>query len=139
MELGYHQSELPPQELWVTTTWDKDDTDIDTHVTELGTGEEIAYYSRQQSWGSLDIDVINGFGPENVKSNPGFSSGQGYEVKIHYYSDHGNGSTNTTVRVVYVDPEGGMKVCDIITTQLVENSKDWWTVGMFGPGLACPE
>ena len=108
-------AELPPQELWVNTTWDMDDTDIDTHVTELGSLSEIAYYSSSRPWGSLDIDVIYGYGPENVKSAPDYSSDAGYEVKIHYYSDHSNGPTDTTVRVVYVDPTTDM-VCDIIAT-----------------------
>ena len=132
--------ELPPQELWVNTTWDMDDTDIDTHVTELGSMEEVAYYSSSRSWGSLDLDVIYGYGPENVKSAAGYSSSAGYEVKIHYYSDHGNGPTDTTVRVVYVDPDSG-EVCDIIATQPMVDAAgdDWWTVGTFGPGLASPE
>ena len=132
--------EAPPQELWVNTTWDLDDSDIDTHVTELGSMQEIAYYSSRRDWGSLDIDVIYGYGPENVKSTPGYSSDAGYEVKIHYYSDHGNGPTDTTVRVVYVDPTSG-DVCDIIATQEMRmgGGADWWTVGTFGPGLACPE
>ena len=131
--------ELPPQELWVNTTWDMDDTDIDTHVTELGSMEEIAYYSSTRDWGSLDIDVIYGYGPENVKSaDDGYSSDAGYEVKIHYYSDHGNGATDTTVRVVYVDPTTN-EVCDIIATQTMSATGDWWTVGTFGPGFICPE
>ena len=131
--------ELPPQELWVNTTWDKDDTDIDTHVTELGSLSEIAYYSSRRDWGSLDIDVIYGYGPENVKSAADYSSDVGYEVKIHYYSDHGNGATDTTVRVVYVDPTTN-EVCDIIATQTMDMSgSDWWTVGTFGPGFVCPE
>jgi hypothetical protein len=133
-------AELPAQELWVNTTWDLDDSDIDTHVTELGSMSEIAYYSSSRDWGSLDIDVIYGYGPENVKSTPGYSSDAGYEVKIHYYSDHGNGSTSTTVRVVYVDPDS-LEVCDIIATQPLrkDGDNDWWTVGTFGPGFACPE
>jgi hypothetical protein len=133
-------AKLPAQELWVNTTWDMDDTDIDTHVTELGSMSEIAYYSSSRDWGSLDIDVIYGYGPENVKSTPGYSSDAGYEVKIHYYSDHGNGPTDTTVRVVYVDPDT-LEVCDIIATQpmRIGGGADWWTVGTFGPGFACPE
>ena len=130
--------ELPPQEIWVNTTWDKDDTDIDTHVTELGSLSEIAYYSANQPWGSLDIDVIYGFGPENVKSATDYTSDVGYEVKIHYYSDHGNGATDTTVRVVYVDPTTN-EVCDIIATTNMAATGDWWTVGTFGPGFVCPE
>jgi hypothetical protein len=130
--------DAPPQEIWVNTTWDMDDTDIDTWVTNNVTGDRVGWSNSSTIWGSLDIDVIYGYGPENVKSDPSYSGGE-YEVAIHYYSDHGNGPTNTTVRVVYVDPNQST-VCDITATNNMVDSPDteWWTVGMFGPGLACP-
>ncbi|MEC8277434.1 MAG: hypothetical protein VX026_06955 [Myxococcota bacterium] len=89
-----------------------------------------------QSWGDLDIDDVNGFGPETFTSTPG-TSGLNYEVKVHYYSDHGNGDTNVTMRVVYYDGSTG-ELCDISATQSMA-SYEWWSVGMFGPGLSCPQ
>lgn len=122
----------PGQELLTILTWDVDDTDLDTHI--LSEGDEIAYYSMSRDWGDLDIDDTNGFGPETVTSTPE-TSGRNYEVQVHYYSDHGNGPATATMRVVYVDPSGA--ICDVTASQAM-NSYDWWTVGAFGPGLACP-
>jgi hypothetical protein len=128
----------PAQEIWIATSWDLDDSDIDTWTVNNVTGESVGWSSSSSSWGSLDVDDTNGHGPENIKSFPEYVGGE-YEVKIHYWSDHGNGNTNTTVRVVYVDPDTD-EVCDVTVTQeMVDTSEtEWWTVGMFGPGLACP-
>ena len=126
-------SSAPAQEMLTILTWDKDDTDVDTHV--YSAGQEVAYYSMHRSWGDLDIDDVNGFGPETFTSTPE-TSGQDYEVRVHYYSDHGNGPTEVTIRVVYYDQSTG-ETCDVTATQTMA-SHDWWSVGMFGPGLACP-
>lgn len=128
------QADPPGQEMLVLVTWDKDDTDVDTHV--FSEGAEVAYYSMSQPWGDLDIDDTDGFGPETFTSTPG-TEGNLYEVKVHYYSDHGNGPTTATVRVVHHDSTTG-ETCDLTTSKQL-NSYDWWTVGAFGPGLSCPE
>ena len=125
--------EAPAQEILTILTWDKDDTDVDTHI--ISNGSEVAYYSMSQSWGDLDIDDVNGFGPETFTSTPGTEGGN-YEVKVHYYSDHGNGDTSVSMRVVYYDSSTG-ELCDITATETM-TSYGWWTVGMFGPGLSCP-
>lgn len=125
--------EAPAQEILTILTWDKDDTDVDTHI--ISSGSEVAYYSMSQSWGDLDIDDVNGFGPETFTSTPGTEGGN-YEVKVHYYSDHGNGDTSVSMRVVYYDSSTG-ELCDITATENM-SSYGWWTVGMFGPGLSCP-
>ena len=98
-------------------------------------GDAVGWSSSSRTWGALDIDDVNGYGPENIKTVPGYTGGE-YEVKIHYYSDHFNGPTIPTVRVVYVDPTDNT-VCDVTASQLME-TREWWTVGMFGPGFACP-
>lgn len=125
------RDDRPVQEFTLILSWDKDDTDVDSHV--FAAGEEVAYYSLQTSWGELDIDDIDGFGPETLTSKPSVS-GETYDVRIHYYSDHGNGATNATARVIYADPEGG--VCDVSASRDLSDG-DWWSVGTFAPGL-CP-
>ena len=126
------QQDLPAQELLLILSWDKDDTDVDLHVTSGDS--EVAYYSLSQSWGDLDIDDTNGFGPETFTSSPG-TNGLEYNVQVHYYSSHGNGDTNVTLRAVYVDPNG--EVCDVTATQNMD-SYEWWDVAKFGPGVPCP-
>lgn len=125
----------PAQELLVIMAWDQDDTDIDLHVVG-DDGTEVAYYSMNQSWGDLDIDDIDGFGPETFSSTPE-TSGNHYAVGAHYYSDHGNGPTTVNVRVVYHDPSTG-EVCDVTASKEMFTS-EWWGAATFGPGLPCPE
>jgi hypothetical protein len=127
------RADPPAQELLTILSWDIDDTDADTHIYSQET--EVAYYSKSQSWGDLDIDDVDGFGPETFTSKPD-QAGQSYEVRVHYYSDHGNGDANATMRVVYFDASTDT-VCDITATHPLA-SGEWWTVGQFGPGLECP-
>jgi hypothetical protein len=123
----------PAQEMLVILSWDKDDTDVDMHL--YSDASEVAYYSMSQGWGDLDIDDIDGFGPETFASNAD-TSGNIYEVKVHYYSDHGNGDTEVTARVVYYDATTD-SVCDVNATAVM-SSYGWWDVGVFGPGMDCP-
>ncbi len=124
-------SDAPVQEFLLVLSWDKNDTDVDAHVHAAG--EEVAYYNLQTSWGELDIDDIDGFGPETITSDPSVGD-ERYDVRIHYYSDHGNGPTTATTRVIYADPDGG--VCDVTVSKRLSND-EWWNVGTFAPGL-CP-
>jgi uncharacterized protein YfaP (DUF2135 family) len=89
-----------------------------------------------QSWGDLDIDDIDGFGPETFTSTT-TTWGNIYDLRLHYYSDHRNGATTATVRVVYYDDSVG-RICDMAASKLM-NSYEWWSVGSFGPGMVCPE
>lgn len=125
----------PAQELLTILTWDVDNSDVDTHITNNTAGSEVAYYSLSQSWGDLDIDDTNGFGPETFTSTAD-TSGQLYEIKAHYYSDHGSGPTTATMRVVYTDSATG-ETCDF-TTSTTFSSGAWWDVATVGPGMACP-
>jgi hypothetical protein len=126
------RDEPPAQELLTILTWDKDDTDIDTHITSQGS--EVAYYSLSQAWGDLDIDDVNGFGPETFTSTTE-TWGQAYNVRVHYYSDHGNGESTATMRVIYYDQDAG-KLCDMTASQTMA-SYEWWDVGTFAPGMDC--
>lgn len=129
------RDDAPAQELLTILTWDVDNSDVDTHVTNNTVGSEVAYYSMHQSWGDLDIDDTNGFGPETFTTTAG-TSGQLYEIKAHYYSDHGSGPTTATMRVVYYDSASG-QTCDF-TTSTTFSSGAWWDVATVGPGMACP-
>jgi len=127
--------DAPGQELMTILTWDVDDTDVDTHIYNNTDGGEVAYYSMHTSWGDLDIDDTNGFGPETFTTTPG-TSGKLYDIKAYYYSDHGNGPTTATMRVIYHNADDGT-TCDFTASQTMA-SYEWWDVAVVGPGLACP-
>lgn len=122
----------PAQELLVVTSWDTDNTDVDTHV--YANGQHIWYADKDPEIGNLDIDDVNGYGPETITSE---MTGLEWEVKLHYYSDHGNGSTNATVRVIYYD---GTDVCDLTIPVDGFSSGEWFPIGIFGGAdFECPD
>ncbi len=101
----------PDEDIHIQLVWDTDRTDVDLHFLHPSgtwgrTPYDCYFGNRTANWGvtgtanddpSLDIDDTNGFGPENINlNNPEDLS---YSVAAHYYSDHGNGPSNTTVRI----------------------------------------
>lgn len=85
----------------VTLTWDNT-ADLDLHVFDPS-GEEI-YWSNDvsASGGTLDVDDIDGFGPENIYWPTGGSPTGSYEVYVHHYVWSGDDyptSANYTVLV----------------------------------------
>jgi hypothetical protein len=126
------EGEMPAQELLVVTSWNIDNTDVDTHV--YADGMHIWYADKDPAIGNLDIDDTNGFGPETITSE---MTGLEWEVKLHYYSDHGQGNTNASVRVIYFD---GVDVCDLTIPVDDFASGEWFPVGIFGGAdFVCPD
>jgi hypothetical protein len=98
----------------VEVSWNTDYTDIDTHLLHVGgaTGWfssplDCYYANRTPSWDAaglpddprLDIDDVEGFGPENINVDSPVV-GASYRVGIHYYDDDiCNCATNVTVRI----------------------------------------
>lgn len=82
----------------ITLTWN-DGADLDIHVIDPN-GEEI-YYAHQYSasGGVLDIDDINGYGPENIFWQTNHAPSGNYQVYVHDYNDNGFGSSNYTVLI----------------------------------------
>ena len=86
-------------------------SDLDLHFMHpLGTWNEAPYDifwgNRTGEWGlpgpddnpSLDIDDINGAGPENINlaaTEPDAT----YQVAVYYFQDHGFGPSNATTRI----------------------------------------
>ena len=74
----------------VTLTWNTTATDLDLYTIDP-TGDYSSYYhNTTASGGTLDHDVTGGYGPEHWTLS-GINTvqwGQGYKVRIHYYSDH---------------------------------------------------
>ncbi|MBN4071759.1 hypothetical protein JYT30_01205, partial [Desulfotalea psychrophila] len=85
----------------VTLTWDKNDTDLDLYTIDP-TGDYSAYYHKiTGDGGELDYDDTNGYGPEHwtLQYSDTVRWDQDYRIRVHYYSDHGNGGTNYDVTV----------------------------------------
>jgi hypothetical protein len=129
----------PTQELLVVTSWNTNDTDVDSHLYVTGGGGEdhIWYADRVGTYAELDVDDVDGYGPETITSNSGNQAGLTYDFRLHYYSDHGNSSpqTDVTVRVIYAN-ESSNVFCDV--TRVVRDFRNgaWENIGIFGPELA---
>lgn len=107
-------SAVPWQTVHVELTWDRDETDVDLHLvseTEGGTFHtepfDCYYENTNPDWGvpgvtvddpAIDIDDVDGFGPENVSLNEP-KDGYRYRVSAHYFDDRGLGSSTVTVRI----------------------------------------
>jgi hypothetical protein len=77
---------VPLMAFRATLTWNTDGTDVDFWVTDPN-GEKCYFANRTTASGlTLDVDDMDGFGPENITSTsmiPG-----DYLVQVHYWSDH---------------------------------------------------
>jgi hypothetical protein len=93
-------SQVPLMALHCTLTWDTYGTDVDLWVTDPN-GERCYWAHRQTASGlSLDVDDVNGYGPENI-TTPSVIPGD-YLVQVHYYSDHDSENAIGTNSVVVI-------------------------------------
>ncbi len=71
-----------------TLFWDTDGTDVDLWVTDPD-GERCYFANRNTASGlQLDVDDVNGYGPENITGQSDLPPGE-YLVQVHYWSDRG--------------------------------------------------
>ncbi len=103
----------PSEQLQLQVTWALDGTDLDLHLlhsnaTAWGQSPWDCYWQNSSpEWGdagnsdnpSLDIDDVDGLGPENI-TFPNPSDGT-YNVGVYYYDDKNLGSTDAIVRAFY--------------------------------------
>lgn len=79
-------AQVPLMALLATLTWNTGGTDVDFWITDPN-GEKCYYAHPSTASGlALDVDDINGYGPENITTAaviPG-----DYIVQVHYFSDH---------------------------------------------------
>jgi len=115
-------SAVPDEDIHVQLVWgtaadsdqsDSDGTDLDLHYLNPKASSwneapwDIFWNHKTADWGqenvpdddpSLDIDDVDGAGPENINHhNP--RSGSQYTVGVYYYDDHGFGPSYATVRI----------------------------------------
>jgi hypothetical protein len=101
----------PDEDIHYQLVWDTNGTDVDSHFLNPqgrwnASPWDVYYLNRSPNWGSrtrsdddpsLDIDDVDGFGPENTNlDNP---ENIAYRVGAFYFSDHGRGASNVTVRI----------------------------------------
>jgi hypothetical protein len=129
----------------VEVIWNTASSDVDTHLLRMASGSpwfntpnDCYYANRTPSWDAagtaddprLDIDDVDGFGPENINVDVPVT-GNTYRVGIHYYSDHGAGASSVTVRIYC----GDVSVTPVATySRTLSNgagasdSNDFWRV-----------
>jgi hypothetical protein len=81
-----------------TLIWDSD-ADLDLHVIEPG-GSEIYWEARNaKKGGELDVDDVDGQGPENIYWKKGVGPSGDYQWWVHYYGGLGGKPKRTKWRV----------------------------------------
>ena len=92
--------------LWTELRWNTNASDVDFHllppgssVSALWTSSDCYYSNKLPSWGgSLDVDDVDGYGPEHI-TIPTVSVTGTYRLFIHYYATHGASGTAASVTV----------------------------------------
>ena len=117
--LATYDEDISAQLVW-TTPGDPDETDeglasgsdVDLHFLNVSKGcwsrapWDCHWRNKTPDWGvtgnagddpSLDIDDVNGAGPENINlDNPEAAT---YRIGVNYYDDHGFGPSTVTIRI----------------------------------------
>ena len=98
--------ELPDLDLFTELRWNTDYSDVDFHLlppgddlSALWTSEDCYYANKVPAWGAyLDVDDINGYGPEHI-TIPQIQLYGTYRLFVHYYAAHSAGTTLAFVSV----------------------------------------
>jgi|WetSurMetagenome_2_1015567.scaffolds.fasta_scaffold00317_18 uncharacterized protein YfaP (DUF2135 family) len=92
--------------LWTELRWNTNLSDVDFHllppgagVDKLWTTTDCYYSNKEPSWGGyLDVDDVDGYGPEHI-TIPALTVEGTYALYVHYYSDHDVGASDAYVTV----------------------------------------
>ena len=97
---------LVPSRVAVVLRWDTDGTDVDIYTTDKD-GNTIYFSDKIKDPGFLDVDDVNGFGPEVVSyrapAHDVYVNGS-FDVDVHYF--RGIPATNYTLDVILNETEG---------------------------------
>ena len=94
----YDFSPLGTGDVQVTLRWDND-TDLDLWVTDP-LGELISYQNpTAASGGILDVDDVNGYGPENIFWPVNGAPAGDYTIQIDYFE--GDAPTHYTIDILF--------------------------------------
>lgn len=135
---------VPDEDIHIQLVWDTPNdpeqldnlgSDVDLHLLRSGgiwnaKPWDCHWQNLEPDWGlrddrsddpSLDIDDINGWGPENINlNNP--QGDMRYHVGVHYFSDQGYGASYSTVRVYL----GGLLVEELRRKRMTD--QQFWHV-----------
>jgi uncharacterized protein YfaP (DUF2135 family) len=78
----------PEWDFRVTLTWDTNNTDIDLHVWEPNLVDHCYWWVDFSTHLGLDIDILYGYGPENITPLTDTVPVGVYPVAVDYYYDH---------------------------------------------------
>jgi hypothetical protein len=101
--------QTPPQivktgSITVTLTWNLDKTnDVDLHIFEPNQ-THVYYGSKTGNSGYLDVDNVNGFGPEHYYTDCNKLQVGEYLVGVNYYNDSANPTREVTATVTISIP-----------------------------------
>jgi hypothetical protein len=146
---------VPRDALHVQLVWDKDVTDVDLHVLNptgaagpwgssgyFNLTNDCYYLNRSPEWGvsgntqdnpRLDIDDVNGFGPENINiSRPATGT---YRVGVHYFCDDQVGASRATIRIYC----NGVQAAEFGPKNLTASGFFWDVATVVWPGCTITE
>lgn len=125
----------PPSNLIVTLTWDKPQVDIDLHVwnaegVQTFYGSRFENTRRRSSYGRIDTDDRNGYGPEVFTLDPAVTEGT-FTIRANFFSGlDANAPAKVQVRVVRKVATGWSDE----TFSAPVSRRGWVDVGVFGVG-----
>jgi len=94
--------------IWVKISWNKLGADVDLHITPPAPLQEVYYGNTHPNWGDqttdeddplLYQDCISSCTAEQITVSRLVTPGS-YQVFVHYYSDHGKGSTIVNMEIL---------------------------------------
>jgi len=130
-------TDLGTGDLQVTLTWDTDLTDLDLYVLEPD-GTWVYYSNPVGTTASLDVDDVDGFGPENIFVPPGSAAAGTYSTAVDLYSLHGvTSDTNATIRVTTFDGTPGEQQ-QTFNRVLTPADESFGTLGFWVANIAFP-
>jgi len=92
----------------ITLTWDNT-ADLDLHVFDPSDEEIYWLNTNSNSGGALDVDDIDGYGPENIYWPQNSAPNGNYKVYVHHYVWSNSGYPTTSNYTVLVNAFGQIK------------------------------
>jgi uncharacterized protein YfaP (DUF2135 family) len=116
--------------LFTTLWWNTDLSDIDLHLVPVegagGARDDCFFAHMTSTWGAtLDVDDINGFGPEHITARI-LPAGK-YRLYVHYFDTHGQ--TSPTVVNISVSANGRQsEIFSLSGDRRMATQDDIWNV-----------